>query len=244
MTALFAGLWGLIGASALVLGALMGLYLKVKTPVVSAIMAVGAGVLISAVAFGLMDSAYQHGGVFPAASGMLLGALVYFLADRRVSKAGGAERKRQAGVQPNAGVAIAIGSLLDDIPEALAIGTTLIGGGGVSWSMVAAVFLSNIPESLSSAVGMRRVGYSRRYILGLWTTTMLVCGVCAWGGFYIFDRYSGWHLAMTQAFAGGAILAMLASTMMPEAYEEGGPIVGLLTVLGFMLAFVIDRIGP
>lgn len=243
MDGLLAGLWGLIGASALVIGAWVGLSIRLNPLVVSASMAIGAGVLISAVAFGLMDSAYQHGGVIPSAFGLILGALVYFLADRRIEYAGGAQRKRQSGMLPNVGVAIAIGSLLDDIPEALAIGTTMIGGAGVNWSMVVAVFLSNFPESLSSAVGMRQVGYSRRYILGLWYVTMLICGLCAWGGYYFFERFSGWHLALTQAFAGGAILAMLASTMMPEAYEEGGPVVGLLTAFGFMLAFLLDRMG-
>lgn len=242
---LVAGGWGLVGGAALLVGAIVGLYARLGRRVIASVMAVGAGVLVSAVAFDLMDEAYERGGLDAVAVGMVLGAVVYFLADLLVNRAGGRHRKRSGGQQDasaQGGTAIFLGSLLDGIPESLAIGLSLVAGGGVSWVFVAAVFLSNVPEGLSGAAGMKRAGRSARYILGLWTAVMLVSGVAAALGYVLLRGADPKVAAAIQAFAAGAVLAMLASTMMPEAYEEGGPFVGVLTALGFLVAFALGKL--
>ena len=131
---------------------------------------------------------------------------------------------------------------MDGIPESAAIGISLIGGGKISAALVAAVFLSNVPEGLSSASGMKRAGRSTTHILVLWSGVMAASAVAALLGYFFLAEASEDLIAAIQAFAAGAILTMLASTMMPEAYEEGGEVVGLVTSAGFLLAFVLSRL--
>ena len=221
----------------------MGLYAGAARRLIAVVMALGAGVLVSSVAFELMDEAYKIGGLDAAASGLLFGAAVFFLADRAVNNRGGGRRKNSGGQQGGSATAIAIGALLDGIPESAAIGISLIEGNGVGIALVVAVFLSNVPEGLSSAAGMKRAGRSRTYVLGLWGAVMLASTLAAMFGYLFLAGASGDVVAAIQAFAAGAILTMLASTMMPEAYEEGGPIVGLVTTVGFLLAFVLSRLA-
>ena len=185
-------------------------------------MALGAGVLVSSVAFELMDEAYKIGGLDAAAPGLLLGAAVFYLADREVNRRGGKRRKNSGGRQGGSATAIAIGALLDGIPESAAIGIGLIEGEGVGIALVAAVFLSNVPEGLSSAAGMRRAGRSPAYVLGLWGAVTLASTLAALLGYLFLDGASGNVDAFIQSLA-AAVLTMLASTMMPEAYEDGGP---------------------
>jgi zinc transporter, ZIP family len=207
------------------------------------VMAFGAGVLLSSVAFELMDEAYRVGGIDAAAPGLLLGAAVFYLADREVNRRGGERRKNSGDRQGGSAAAIAIGALLDGIPESAAIGISLIEGGGVGIALVAAVFLSNVPEGLSSAAGMRRAGRSPAYVLGLWGAVTLASTLAALLGYLFLEGASGNLVAGIQSFAAGAILTMLASTMMPEAYEDGGPVVGIVTTAGFLLAFVLSRLA-
>jgi ZIP family zinc transporter len=206
-------------------------------------MALGAGVLVSSVAFELMDEAYKIGGLDAAATGLLLGAAVFYLADREVTRRGGERRKNSGDAQGGSATAIAIGALLDGIPESAAIGISLIEGGGVGIALVAAVFLSNVPEGLSSAAGMRRAGRSPAYVLGLWGAVTLASTLAALLGYLLLDGASGNVVAFIQSFAAGAVLTMLASTMMPEAYEDGGPVVGVVTTVGFLMAFVLSRMA-
>ena len=206
-------------------------------------MAFGAGVLLSSVAFELMDEAYEVGGIDAAAPGLLLGAAVFYVADREVNRRGGERRKNAGERQGGSAAAIAIGALLDGIPESAAIGISLIEGGGVGIALVAAVFLSNVPEGLSSAAGMKRAGRSPAYVFGLWGAVTLASTLAALLGYLFLAGASGNVVAAIQSFAAGAILTMLASTMMPEAYEEGGPFVGVVTTVGFLLAFVLSRVA-
>ena len=206
-------------------------------------MALGAGVLVSSVAFELMDKAYKMGGLDAAAAGLLLGAAVFYVADREVNRRGGERRKNAGDRQGGSAAAIAIGALLDGIPESAAIGISLIEGGGVGIALVAAVFLSNVPEGLSSAAGMKRAGRSPAYVLGLWGAVTLASTLAALLGYLFLAGASGNVVAAIQSFAAGAILTMLASTMMPEAYEEGGPVVGIVTTVGFLLAFFLSRVA-
>jgi len=240
--ALAAGFWGFVGGASLLLGALVGIYAGASRRTIATVMALGAGVLISSVAFELIDEAYQIGGFDASALGLLLGAVAFF-ADRAVNRRGGARRKNPGDKQGDSASAIAIGALMDGIPESAAIGISLLGGGDISAALVAAVFLSNVPEGLSSASGMKQAGRPAAYILGLWGGVTLVSALAALLGYFFLASASEDIVAAIQAFAAGAILTMLASTMMPEAYEDGGEVVGLVTAAGFLLSFVLSHLG-
>ena len=243
MQTLAAGFWGFIGGVSLLIGALLGLYAGASQRVISIVMAIGAGVLISSVAFELMDEAYKAGGFDAASVGLLLGALLYFAADWAVSHRGGKHRKRSQGQQEGgSATAITIGALMDGIPESVAIGVSLIGGGAVGFVMVAAVFLSNVPEGLSAAAGMKKAGRSTGHILGLWSAVVGISALSALFGYLFLAGAPEDLIAGIQAFAAGAILTMLASTMMPEAYQEGGSAVGVVTTVGFLVAFILGKL--
>ncbi|NHC44246.1 ZIP family metal transporter [Motilibacter aurantiacus] len=242
-----AGLWGLVGGLALVLGALVAWFVRVPQRVVAAIMAFGAGVLISALAFELVDEAERTGGLGPTIGGFLGGAVVYSLANVLLARQGARHRKRSQDQQPSeeedsgSGAAIAVGALLDGIPESVVLGLSLLGGGGVGVGVLAAVFISNVPEGLSSAAGMKRAGRSPAYVFGVWGGIALASGLAALIGALVLQGASDATVAAITAVAAGAILAMLADTMIPEAFEKAGLFTGLITTLGFLTAFAVDR---
>ena len=238
-----AAFWGLVGGASLLIGAAVGLVARIPQRVIGAIMGFGAGVLISAVAFELTAGAFERGGTASLALGLAGGALTFFAADWVVDHRGGEMRKRSSG-QPAGGsaTALAIGALLDGIPESVAIGASLLGGAEVGLAVVAAVFLSNVPEALSAATGMKEAGRSPRYVLGLWGSVALASALGSALGYAVLGGAPPATIAVIEAFAAAAILTMLADTMMPEAFAESGCAVGLLTVLGFALAFLLSRL--
>jgi ZIP family zinc transporter len=245
----WAGLWGLVAGSALLIGAAAGYFARVPQRVIAAIMAFGGGVLISALSFDLMDEAYKRGGFDSTAIGFLGGAAIYTAANWYLSRQGAKHRKRSGNQQPSeeeqggSGLAIAVGALLDGIPESIAIGVSMIEGGAVSVVAVVAIFLSNVPEGLSSSAGMKKAGRSARYIFGVWAGIALISGLASLAGYAVFSHFSPDTIAATIAVAAGAILAMLADTMIPEAFEEAHDFAGLITVLGFLVAFILTKHG-
>ena len=244
-----AGFWGAVGGSALVLGAAIAWIATLPQRLIAGVMAVGAGVLISAVAFDLMDEAFAQGGFDSTAAGFLGGAILYTAANIIVSRRGARHRKR-SGTNPHeqqehadagSGLSIAIGALLDGIPESVVIGVSLLDGGGVNAVTVAAVFLSNVPEGLSSAAGMKKAGRSARYVFGVWGGIALASGIAAMVGNGLLAGSSPELIAAVTALAAGAILAMLVDTMIPEATESTHDYSGLIAVTGFLLAFVLSK---
>jgi ZIP family zinc transporter len=252
-TWLEAGLWGLLGGAALVLGALVAWFARVPKDVIASVMAFGSGVLISAVAFDLMQEAADTGGLLPAAIGFLGGALAYLAANAALARHGAKHRKRSGGEpgeeqpsereQSGSGTAIAIGALLDGIPESVVLGLGLLTGGGVSLSVLAAVFISNVPEGLSSAAGMKAKGRGARYVFGVWITIAVVSGLAALLGYVALGGAPPELVAVITAVAAGAILTMIADTMIPEAFERTRTWTGVIATVGFLVAFAIDVAG-
>ncbi len=244
-----AGSWGLLGGGALVVGAAVAWGVRVPQRVVAVVMAFGAGVLVSALAFELMDEAERTGGLLATSLGFLGGAAAYVGANVLLARRGARHRKRSGGQQPSeqdhggSGAAIALGALLDGVPESVVLGTSLLAGGGVGVGVLAAVVISNVPEGLSSAAGMKRAGRSAAYVFGVWGGIALASGAAAALGYALLDGVSPSVLAAITAVAAGAILAMLADTMIPEAYEQAHLETGLVTALGFLAAFALDRAG-
>lgn len=244
-----AGVWGAVGGLALVIGAAIGWFVRVPAQVVASVMAFGSGVLISALAFDLMDEAEQTGGLLPTAVGFLAGAVAYMAANALLARRGAKHRKRSQGQQPSeaeqsgSGAAIALGALLDGVPESVVLGASLLGGGGVSTAVVAAVFISNVPEGLSSAAGMKKAGRSARYVFGVWGAIAAVSAVAAATGYAFLGSAPPEVTSLITAVAAGAILTMVADTMIPEAFERTHMLTGLITAAGFLTAFTISRTG-
>ncbi len=237
-----AALWGAASGSSLVVGAAIGLRFRFGPRVIGLIMGFGAGVLISALAFELTEEAFIIGGTGPLVIGLLIGALSFFGADWYIDRRGGEHRKRSGGQQEAGNAnAIVVGALMDGIPESFVIGLVLLEHPELPLAIVAAVFLSNVPESLSAATGLRAAGHSPRYIVSLWSGVMLASALAAAAGNAFLGGASDELIAGVEAFAAGAILTMLADTMMPEAFESGGNAAGLVTVVGFATAFLLTR---
>ena len=235
--------WGTVASSSLILGGLLALRLRIGNRLLGLIMAFGAGVLISAVAYELVEEAFEtsSGGAVPL--GLALGSLAFFGGDVAIGRMGGGDRKRMRG--PAAGataLAIVLGIVLDGIPESIVLGLTVLSGEGVSAAMLAAVFLSNLPEAIAATVGLGGAGWPSGRILGLWLLVTAVSGLSALLGYALLDGASPRTIAFVLSFAAGAILTMLADTMMPEAFEHGGRYVGLATTGGFGLAFAISEL--
>jgi ZIP family zinc transporter len=251
--------WGAFGGAALVLGALAAVWLPFDARVVGMVMAIGAGVLISAVAFDLVEEAVDTAdGEGAVALGLAAGALTFFAGDAVIDRLGGDDRKRMRGEPPassnlgsddrkrtrgdppaSSSLGIALGAVLDGIPESIVLGVGLLAGGGVSVAFVAAVFISNLPEGLAATTGLVASGWSTARVVALWTGVALVSAVAALIGYGAFDGASSEVLAFVLAFAGGAVLTMLADTMMPEAFAQAGRVAGLCTTAGFAVAFAL-----
>jgi ZIP family zinc transporter len=233
--------WGTTAASSLLIGAGISLKWHLPKRLVGLVMAFGVGVLISAIAFELAEEAFRTAGAsWGLALGLAGGALTFFLGNYFISKKGGARRKRAAGNDDSSALAIVLGTVLDGIPESIVIGLSIVHGGVVGVAMLVAVFLSNLPEAIGSTSGLRRGGWKRWPLMGMWLGVVIVSGVASLAGYGLFEQASPDTVAFTLAFSAGALLTMLADTMIPEAFEDSGPLAGIVTTLGFGIAFWIS----
>jgi zinc transporter, ZIP family len=231
--------WGLLAAGSLLLGAMI-VFAHQPTPrTLGLIMAFGAGVLLSAVAYELVqESVIVAGGTGWTALGLLVGAACFTLGDTAISRAGYEHRKDLAGsAQSASALAIVLGIVLDGVPESAVIGLTLLDSGEIGVSMLVAVFVSNIPESIAATQGLLSGGWTRGRLVLMWVAIALVSAFASAAGYALLDGADPSAVGFVQAFAGGAVLTMLATTMMPEAYEHAGRAAGPLTTFGFAVAF-------
>src|SRR5688572_19495384 len=236
-------LWGVVSASSLLVGCCIALWFDPERRIIGLIMAFGAGVLISAVAYELVLDAVDEGSPGTLAIGIFAGAMTFFIGNAFLDKKGGDKRKSSAAkaVAGAGGLAIVLGTALDGVPESLVLGLDLLEGKEGS-SFLIAVFLSNVPEAIAATTGLKASGWPTRRIFGIWALVIVVSALSTAIGYGAFDEASGETVVFVLAFAAGAILTMLADTMMPEAFENAGKVVGLLTTLGFAVAFATQSL--
>jgi len=237
--------WGVVAASSLVVGAVVALVFQVSHRWIGLILAFGAGVLISAVAFDLVEEATATtSSHWPVYIGIFAGCGVFYVGDLLIERMGGESRKNPKGGGDDEGspLAIVLGTVLDGVPESMVIGLTIYAGGEVGLAYLAAVLLSNLPEAISSTSGLVASGWRTQRIIGMWVAIAIVSGVASMAGYGLFQNSSPGVVAFVLTFAAGAILTMLADTMMPQAYAYGGNLVGVVTTLGFASALLIHTL--
>jgi ZIP family zinc transporter len=250
-------IFGVIASSALVLGALAGGRLQIPKRVLAAMLAFAAGALITALSFELFEDSYEQGGIWRAALGLIAGAVVFTFISQRLDRLAEGHREEDHGsekldvdaaaqdeaaspasVSGAAGLALLAAVTLDGVPENLALGVSL-GEGTGGFALLAAIFVSNFPEALVGSASMRAQGRSQKFILGTWAACAVLLTLAVVVGAGPLSATSPETISLPLAFAAGAVLASLADTLMPEAYEQGGPAVALSTTAGFVLAFVL-----
>jgi zinc transporter, ZIP family len=231
---LSATLWGGFAAASLLVGfwlASRGL----SNRIIGMVMGFGAGALLSAIAYELVPETALGGGYMAIA--FCIGAFTFFGADWLIDHRGGSDRKDIAGDQSGgSGSAIYIGTLLDNVPESIILGMSLALGGAINTAFLVAVFISNLPEGVAGTLNLEAAGRSRKNIFWMWTSLVVISAVCAGLGYMIIRWLPGADGHIAQAFAAGAMLTMLADAMMPEAFQHGGKLVGIVTVMGFLVA--------
>jgi zinc transporter, ZIP family len=237
-----AALWGAVAASSLSIGAELALRFDFGRRQIGLIMAFGVGALISAVAYELVQEALNVASGATVTLGLLAGAIAFFVGDRLIERAGGGDRK---SAEPSEGepLAIVLGSVLDGIPESIVLGMSLFLGEGVSVGLLAGIFLSNLPEALASTAGLTGQGWSHGRVRRMWLLIVVVSTLSAALGYLMLSKRPDTTGAFVQSFAGGALLTMLADTMVPEAFEQSGPLSGLVTTLGFIVALALSTLA-
>ena len=236
-------LFGLAASSALVIGAVAGAYWTPPKALLASALAFASGALITALAFDLFQESFERGGAWLSAIGVVGGAVTFVVADALLDRyiaEGGSNV-----MAPNSAFALLAAVTLDGIPENMALGVSLLETSGTgALALLFAIFFSNLPEALGGAVGMRQQGRSRGFAIGVWSATAVVLAATVVLGNFALSGMGMEEvpLAMLLSFAGGAVLASLADTLMPDAYREGGKWVALATTAGFLLSFLISEI--
>lgn len=255
MTVATAAVASLVGIGALLIGAAIGWRFDVSRRTVAGVLAFSAGVLVATLALELVVEAHEAGGVGPVVIGFAAGALLYVGGDEAITRLARAHRHpshlpsgsrnktaRRGGDTPGGGVPIAVGALLDGIPEAIVIGLAAATG-GFPVAIVAAIGLSNVPEGLAGTVPLKRSGRSGRFVAGLWGGITLLAVIAAIIAVLFLQDASGATIGVIQSIAAGALLAMVSNAMIPEAFEREHWATGLLATAGFLVAFVLGELG-
>ncbi|MCL4417141.1 MAG: ZIP family zinc transporter [Actinobacteria bacterium] len=238
-------IYSFLAGFSLILGVIIGTVFKIRQRIIAAIMAFGSGVLICALTFGLMEEAFKHGGFDAIAIGFLIGGVVFIGGDFLVHRYGGRNYKKKKNfktVRDTNGKAIILGAALDGIPESIALGLSLLEKNGIGLLMLAAIFLSNLPESISSIDDLRKEGISTKQIYFSWSIVSISSIFAAILSFFFLKNISLNTRGIIEAFASGAILAMLADQEPNGNGIEGGYLIGLLTMLGFLTAFILSKL--
>jgi zinc transporter, ZIP family len=231
-------LFGLLATSSLLVGGILASRFTLKKRTLGIIMAFGAGTLISAVSYELIYEAVKiaRGTGFPA-FGLFAGAFTFYFSDKLIEKLGSKNRMDlETSHHSGLVVPMLLGIILDGVPESIVIGLGIFEGGKVSLAMLVAVFISNLPEAIAGTTGMKAGGWKNSKIVLLWLFIVVFCAIASVAGFTLFSSASETWLGFIQAFAGGAILMVLANSMIPEAYEHGGKVTGIFMVLGFFIS--------
>lgn len=237
-------IFAIINGSSVVLGAIVGIFKELKQKTIAAFMAFGSGALICALTFGLMEASFNHGGFDAVIIGFLVGGLLFIGSDHVIHLLGGRKHQHYKPVSQQFNMnslMIALGSALDGIPESIALGIAFFSDRNLGFMLMAAIFISNFPEGISSAGGLKKGGFSRRKIFSIWMAVGLLMAFATFFSFLFLHDLNPNTIGILEALAAGAILAMLADSMMPEAYENGGYAIGILTILGFLVAFIMSR---
>lgn len=244
-----AGLLGLAAGGALVLGAAIAWTIELPHRVIAAVMGFGSGVLISVLAIDLVDKSFDSGGSVATLGGFFAGTIAFSAINWWLSKRGAKDRNRCGGCvkQPReaevagSGLAIAVGALLDGIPESLIIGLSVTQE-GAGLALVIGFFIANVPQGLSSATGMKQAGRGAAYVFSIWGAIAIASGIAAVAGHVAFQGASSETQALISSFAAGAILAMLAETLIPEAFEKAQSFIGAITGIGFLCALLVFKL--
>lgn len=235
-------MWGAIGASALLLGAAIAYWANPSLKVNATVMAIGSGVLIGSVAFELIDEAIETASPTQITIAMLLGAGSFALGDWILDSRGGAGRKNASGAQAEGSpLAIVLGSILDGIPESFVLGLTVLQG-AVSIPLLAGIIMSNLPEGMSSSAGLKAAHWPARKVFLMWGAVVMLSTIAAAAGYAFFQTMSTSAGALINGFAAGALLAMIADTMLPESYEVEGVLTGPLVTAGLAVSVFLDSL--
>jgi ZIP family zinc transporter len=234
--------WGAVGASALLVGALIAYFTTPSVKFIAIVMALGAGLLIGSISFELIDEALKSSEVATVGLYTLIGAAVFTAGNWYLDRKGAGARKNSAGAQSSGNpLAIVFGSVLDGIPESFVLGLTVLQG-GVSVALLIGILLSNLPEGLSSSSGLRIAGWPRARVVKMWLIVVAVSGVSAALGYAVLDPAHGHTGAFSQAFAAGALLAMITDTMFPEAYDVEHVSTGAFVAIGFAISLMLSAL--
>lgn len=234
--------WGAVGAAALLVGALIAYRGNPSRALIAVTMAVGTGVLIGSVSFELIDDAVENADVGIVGLLTLIGAAVFTVGNWWLDGRGGGDRKDSTGAQTDgSALAIVLGSVLDGIPESFVLGLTVLQG-GVSTALLAGILLSNLPEGMSSSAGLRTAGWAQSRVMRMWLLVIAASAASAALGYAVLDPAAGTTGALFEAFAAGALLAMVADTMLPEAFEVEGIFTGSLVTAGFAISLLLAAV--
>ena len=233
---------GLLAGGALFVGALIAWFVSVPARVVASVMAFGAGVLISALAFDLVGEAFTEAGLWPTVSGFAVGAVVYVGVNVLLDRIN-ARNKKGSEEGPGTGTGIAVGALLDGVPESMVLGLSMLSGQGVSIPILTAVIISNLPEGLSSTAELKAAGKKPRFVFVLWGGIALAAAISSLLGFTILADAPVELTGFITSLAAGAMLAMISDTMIPDAFRKAHNYTGLLATLGFLTSFVIHQLA-